>query len=184
MTTSPVTNEPLDDHPHWSEPAHDLPKRFNVAWIATTWLIAFVIAAIASGLAIWLIAATADPFENGRSGVATIVAGLTTFIAFILVIRSRVLRLADDRLLNSLSVAGLHVVVAGIALLVGVFVAGDQIALIPDSFREDLAIVFTAVERSSVAAILAALLIPGVVPARGDTPDGTQDAATPQDRQL
>lgn len=184
MTESRVTTAPIDDHPHWSEPAHDLPSRLHLGWIASTWAIAAASAVALTSAAIFLVAATADPFADGRSGVATIIAGLATFIAFIFTLRSRVCTLPDDRLLNSMAVAALHVLVGIAALILGTLVGGDLISSLPDGFRENLGIVFTAVERSAAVVILAALLIPGIVPATGDVPDGTQDAPTPQDRQL
>lgn len=179
-----VSTLDVDDHPHWSEPAHDLPSRFALGWIATTWLMATAIAAVLSAIAIYVIAVTADPFADGRSGVATIVAGLATFVAFVFTLRSRVCALQEDRLLNSLAVAAMHVLVAGVAIALGVLVAGDQIGMIPDGFQENLGIVTSALERSSAVAILAALLIPGIVPATGATPAGTQVEPTAQDRQL
>jgi hypothetical protein len=64
-------------------------------------------------------------------------------------------------------------------------VLGDPLEPISGSaWTSDAGNVLTVLERSSVAAVLACLLAIGMVPARGERPEGTQTDLTPQDRQL
>lgn len=188
MTQSKVTTALPDDHPHWSEPAHDLSHRVSFAWVATTWLLAVACTAAITALALWIVDMTANPFENGRSGVAMIIAGLATFISFVAVTRARLAKVDNDRLLNSLAVGAMHVVVAIVAFLVGLALTGGSgdglVGAIPDGLRENLGILFSSLDRSAAAAILAVLLVPGTLPATGPTPPGTQSGALPRDRQL
>lgn len=189
-TPTPIARVAQDpgDPPHWSEPAHDLPQRFQVGWIIGTWLIGAVVATAATLLILGAMSPFVDPFKNGSSGVATIVAALSTFIAFIVVIRARLVRVPDDRLLNSLTVSFVHAAVGIVAILAGVAFAqgasGGALGGAAGSLRENLGIVLVAIERSAAAAVLAGLLVPGTLPAQGPTPAGTQTESLPRDRQL
>jgi hypothetical protein len=92
-------------------------------------------------------------------------------IGFAVVMTLRLVRVQHDRLTNSLAVAALHIAVAGVAALVGVFVSGSPDALI-------------VLERSAAATIIGCGLAVGMVPAVGERPTGTQREPADTDRQL
>lgn len=170
----------VDPHPHWSEPAHDLRSRIHIGWIVSTWGFAALATVLLSAVAMGVLALTVDPFAQGRGSVSVIATGSSTMIAFVLVLWRRLPLLPDDRLLNSLGVAATHVAVAIAAFAVGaVLAAYGQTDWIPGDVDEEIGLIFVSLERSAAVVIVAALLVPGVIPGRGPVPAGTERDSDP-----
>lgn len=188
-SASAVSTEPPPAY--WGE--HDLHvwDRLAPGWVVATWALCVVVALAFAALGTLFAAAVSDVPITGETntelGVLTIVAAMSTFIGFVIVLTARLVRVEHDRLVNSLAVAALHVAVA-IALFAIELVLqglGMGVADVFDGpWTDEIGNAFTVLERSSAAVILAALLSVGMVPAVGGRPQGTQTGATPQDRQL
>lgn len=161
-------------------------------FVVTTWLLCLVTSIVIAALGVGVVALASDtPLfgeTNTELGVLTILAAMGTFIGFVVVMTFRLVRVEHDRLLNSMSVAALHVAFALVLFLGDLALRGiagvDLGSVFSGSWTDELGNVFTVLERSAAAAIAACLLAVGMVPARGDRPKGTQTDATPTDLQL
>ena len=195
MDSEPVRSASAvrDDAPpeYWGDHDANVLDRVVPRWVLATWAMC-----VGAGLAIALVATifaaavSESPLTgetNTNLGLLTIVAAMSTFIGFAVVLTMRLVKVEHDRLVNSLAVAAVHVL-----MTVGLFAVelilqslGIGVSDIYDgAWTDEVGNAFTVLERSSAAAILGALLAVGMVPARGDRPAGTQTGATPQDRQL
>jgi hypothetical protein len=181
-----------EDHVVWDEPDRLSLDRLELAFVVSSWAIAMVVTAVIFALSSAIVAALVDdPLFGATStdlGVMTILAAMSTFIGFVTTMVVRLVRVDHDRVVNSLAVAGIHVLVA-VMVFLGSLAAraatGSGLDDVYDGSMSDrLGNVFTVLERSSAAAIVACLLAIGMVPARGERPVGTQTDLTPQDRQL
>lgn len=182
-----------DDGPpaYWGDHDANLLDRLVPSWVGTTWLLSLALTFALAVLGTLFAAAVSDTPLTGETntelGVLTIVAAMSTFIGFTVVLTARLVRVSHDRLVNSFAVAGLHVAVAIVLFAIELSLQGFGVG-VADVFdgpgTDEVGNAFTLLERSSVAAILASLLSVGMVPARGGRPGGTQVGPTPQDRQL
>lgn len=187
------TSAVRDDAPpeYWGDHDANVFDRVVPGWVFATWgLCVGAGLAIATVATIFAAAVSETPLTgetNTELGLLTIVAAMSTFIAFAVVLTMRLVKVDHDRLVNSLAVAAVHVLAT-----VGLFSVelvlqslGIGMSDIYDgTWTDEVGNAFTVLERSSAAAILGALLAVGMVPARGGRPEGTQTGATPQDRQL
>jgi hypothetical protein len=172
---------------YWGDHDANPLQRLEPGWVVATWawcmLASFGVAIVATTFAAIVADSPITGTSNNDLGLLTIVAAMSTFIGFAVVMTTRLLRVDHDRLVNSLAVAALHLAVALVLFLLSVMIDGFGFRF-ESAVTDDIANAFAVLERSSVAAILACLLASGMVPARGDRPAGTQVGATPQDRQL
>lgn len=192
-STSGIAAIRTEDHVVWDEPDRFALGRLEPTFVLVSWLVALATTVVIFALSTGIVAMISDRPLTGETntelGVLTILSAMSTFIGFVVVMTIRLVRVEHDRVVNSLAVAALHV---GIAVLLFLGALAGQAAfdntgassIFDGSVTEQLGNVFTVLERSSVAAILACLLAIGMVPARGDRPEGTQTDITPQDRQL
>ncbi len=188
-SSTAIRNDPPPAY--WGDHDANPLDRLEPGWVASTWALCIALTLGLGALGTLFAVAVSDTPITGQTntelGVLTIVAAMATFIAFAVVITARLVRVPHDRLVNSLAVAALHVAVA--VVLFGIELALQALGtgaadIFSGSWAEQVGNAFAVLERSSAAAILAALLAVGMVPARGDRPSGTQVGATPQDRQL
>jgi hypothetical protein len=182
-----------EDHVVWDEPDRFSLDRLEVGFVLMSWVVAMLAtAAIFTVSSLIVAAVSSDPLFGETStdlGVLTILAAMSTFIGFVTTMVVRLVRVDHDRVVNSLAVAVLHTVIA-ISLFLGTLAAravtGDGI--VDDAFDgstlDRVGNLFSVLERSAAAAVVACLLAIGMVPARGERPQGTQTDHTPQDRQL
>jgi hypothetical protein len=180
------------EHPEWGD--HDIPvlERIEPRFVAITWLwctAATLALAAIGGLAFVLVTGRELTGTAGAEfGVLGIIFAFATFIAFVVTMVVRLVRVDHDRLANSMAVAALHVAVAVVLLLVELallqFVGSGVTDAIEGGPLQQLGNVFVALERSAAVAVLACLLAVGMVPARGPRPAGTQHVARDQDSQL
>jgi hypothetical protein len=176
---------------YWGDhDAHPL-ERLEPGWVVTTWALCVLMALGLATLGTLFAMAVADTPITGETntelGVLTIVAAMSTFVGFVVVLVARLVRVDHDRLVNSLAVAALHVLVAIALFAVELALQGLGMGVgdvFDGPWTDEIGNAFTVLERSSAAVILAALLSVGMVPARGDRPTGTQTGYQPQDRQL
>lgn len=176
----------------WGLPDDHTYQRVEPGFVLTSWLLCLLATIVVAALGVAVISLAADtPIlgeTNTEIGVLTIVAAMATFIGFVVTMAVRLVSVEHDRLLNSMSVAAVHVGFALVLFLGNLLlreVAGVDIgSAFTGPWTDELGNVFTVLERSSVAAIAACLLASGMVPARGERPAGTQTAPTPTDNQL
>jgi len=167
-------------HPEWGDHEAHLRTRLDMGWIASTWVLCVAASLAAFAVGAFIVGSFTDTQVTDPSstdlGVLTIVAVMSTFMAFVGVLVARLTLVEHDRLANSFAVAALHLVVAGAVFVVTLAIEGGI------SGQVDTA--FSLLERSAAAAVLASLLAVGMVPARGGRPEGTQTGPTSQDYQL
>lgn len=188
-----VANGTLDDpHPVWGDGDRGWVGRVEPGFVLRSWAVCLAVAVVLAVVATLIISALSSAPVLGETntelGVLTIVSSMSTFIAFAVMMAIQLSYVAHDRLTNSLAVAALHVGLA-VLLFAGEFVArsivGESVSASFDgTWTDELGNAFTVLERSAAASVLACLLAPGMVPARGDRPSGTQTDVVPTDRQL
>lgn len=180
------------DHPEWGAPDQTLASRIVPGFVLTSWLmcLAAAVALFAIGLGIVALISSQPLFgeTNTELGVATIVAAMATFIGFVVVMVLRLPHVSHDRMVNSISVAAVHVAFA-LTLFLGNLavrgITGDGAGtLFTGAWTDELGNAFVVLERSAAASVLACILAVGMVPARGPRPTGTQTDVLPQDEQL
>jgi len=171
----------------WSHPTEGWWGRIQWPFVALTWLLATILATITSvalGMLVLSLVEDGAVGETGRSAMH-ISAAVMTLLSFVAVLLWRLPHLKGDRLLNSLAVAATHTIVAAVVLAVAMIVQGTASPVpIPGNTSDELALIALALERTAVIAVLACILVPGIIPARGDVPAGTQAGVEPTDRQL
>ena len=176
---------------YWGDHELHVWNRLAPGWVVTTWALCIAMALGFAALGTLFALAVSDTPITGETntelGVLTIVAAMSTFIGFVVVLVARLVRVDHDRLVNSLAVAALHVAVAVILFAIELVLQGFGLGaadVFDGPWTDEVGNAFTVLERSSAAVILAALLAVGMVPARGGRPGGTQTGYQPQDRQL
>lgn len=180
-----------ETHPTWSEPGVGFWHRIEWGFVLKSWLLCLLVTAVLATIIMAILAAVSDDpllgTENASLGVSTIAAAFATFIGFVIVQINRLPRVAHDRLTNSMAVAGVHVALAIVVLVVDLIsrgVGADFDSFFGGTWTDEIGNAFVVLERSAVAAVAACLLAVGMVPARGDRPEGTQGDHVVQDRQL
>lgn len=176
---------------YWGDHDANPMQRLVPGWVVSTWAMCAVAALALGALFTLIVAAVSDVPITGETntelGVLTIVAAMSTFIAFAIVLTARLVRVPHDRLVNSVAVALLHIVVAIVLFAVELALQGFGMGVgdvFDGPWTDEIGNAFTVLERSSAAAVVASLLSVGMVPAVGDRPQGTQTGVTAQDRQL
>lgn len=176
----------------WGAPDRTILQRIEPRFVVGSWalsMLATVVLAVLSLLVVSLVTSTPlNADTDAGTGVVLIVAAMATFIGFVVVMAFRLVRVAHDRLVNSLAVAMLHLAVAALAIGAEFAIFAAAGADFTNTFGRPLSNnvghAVGALERSAAAAIAACLLAAGMVPAMGGRPSGTQTAATPTDEQL
>lgn len=176
---------------YWGDHDANPLERLALGWVASTWVACIALALAIATLASLIVASLSESpltgAQNTDLGIFTIIGAMSTFIGFAAVITLRLVRVDHDRLINSFAVAGLHVLVSVALFAVELVLQGFGVGIadaLQGNLVDQVGNAFTVLERSSAAAIIAALLSVGMVPARGERPTGTQTGATPQDLQL
>lgn len=193
-TRDHTASEAVADGPprSWGDVEGSVLERIEPSFIVVSWLLcvlASIAIAVVGGLIVSM-GANQSLFgeTNTELGVLTILSAMGTFIGFVLVMTVRLVHVAHDRLLNSLSVAALHVGVALLLFLGNLTLRGiagvDLGTLFAGPWTDEVGNLFEVLERSAAASIAACLLAAGLVPARGDRPHGTQKEALDPDLQL
>lgn len=181
------------DHPEWGAPDQTLAQRVVPGFVLSSWLLALAasVALFAIGLGVMSLISSRPLFgeTNTELGVAMIVAAMATFIGFVTVMVLRLPHVSHDRMVNSLSVAAVHVTFAlllflGNLAIRGITGEGAGSLIFTGTWTDEVGNAFVVLERSAAASVLACLLAVGMVPARGPRPTGTQTDVLPQDEQL
>lgn len=180
------------DHPEWGAPDQTILQRIVPGFVLSTWAMCLAASVLLAAVGLGIIALISSrPLfgeTNTELGVAMIVSAMATFIGFSVVMVMRLPHVSHDRLVNSLSVAAVHVGFAVLLfatdLLVRVTTGSGAGSIFTGPWTDELGNAFTILERSSAAAIAACLLAVGMVPARGPRPAGTQTELASQDEQL
>lgn len=176
----------------WGTTESDLSSHIEPRFVLISWLLCLLATVVISAVATGIVALASDaPLlgeTNTELGVLTVISAFSTFLGFAVVMALRLTHVAHDRLLNSMSVAAVHVALALLLFLGDLALRGiagvDVGSVFTGPWTDEVGNVFVVLERSSVAAIAACLLAVGMVPARGGRPAGTQTDTTPTDLQM
>lgn len=187
----PTDGISTEDHVVWGGRRNPI-SRVEWGFVVVSWLACLLLSAVIAAIGVAATAAFSEtPIlgeTNTELGVLTVISAMSTFIGFAVMMSLRLTRVSHDRLSNSVAVAVLHIAVAATLFLaeLGIRATVGESASSPfdGTWTDELGNAFTVLERSAVAALLACLLAAGMVPARGDRPDGTQREDTVRDRQL
>lgn len=159
----------------WSSPAGGALRDLDRGWVLGTWVLAELLTVALSAVVLFVVQQV-GAFDV-TLGPAIWTAAVASFVAFLVVLRVRLLRLATGRFTNAVLVGAAHCATCAVAI-VALLAAGQygvDLALVQDSF---------ALSISAALVVFASLISAAILPEQGSVPSGTQHEASDELHQL